>query len=52
MSLIILKENFDLNIAVKYLNTLENIFFNLCKYPNIGKNRSDIQFDIYSFVHK
>lgn len=45
-------EVFGLNIAVKYLNDLEAIFFNLCEYPNIGKNRSDIQVGVYSFVHR
>lgn len=46
------QDNFGLNIAVKYLNDLEDTFFNLCEYPTIGKNRSEIKFDVYSFVHK
>lgn len=46
------ENNFGLNIAVKYLNDIEDTFFNLCEYPNIGKNRSEIKFDVYSFVHK
>ena len=46
------KDNFGLNLAVKYLNDLEDTFFNLCEYPKLGKNRPEIKLDIYSFVHK
>ena len=46
------EDNFGLDIAVKYLNDLENTFFSLCEHPYLGKNRFEIKFDVYSFVHK
>ncbi|WP_299715981.1 type II toxin-antitoxin system RelE/ParE family toxin [uncultured Tenacibaculum sp.] len=46
------EDNFGVDIAIKYLNELENTFFNLCKHPHLGKDRSEIKFGVYSFVHR
>ncbi len=46
------EDNFGLDIAIKYLNELENTFFNLYDHPHLGKDRSEIKFGVYSLVHK
>ena len=38
--------------AVKYLSDLENMFAQLVKYPNLGRERKEIKKGIFSFAEQ
>lgn len=40
------------NQAIKYLLSLETIFENLVKNPNIGRKRNEIKIGLYSIVEQ
>ncbi|WP_347175336.1 type II toxin-antitoxin system RelE/ParE family toxin [Polaribacter uvawellassae] len=35
--------------AILYLSTIEGVFFQLCKQPNLGRLRNEIKENIFSF---
>jgi toxin ParE1/3/4 len=35
--------------AIRYLSNIEDVFFQLCKHPNLGRLRNDIKENIFSF---
>ncbi|KPM33858.1 Plasmid stabilization system [Croceitalea dokdonensis DOKDO 023] len=42
----------DFNQAVKYFSDLDNLFEQLVKNPNLGKERKEIRKSIYSIVEQ
>ena len=41
---------FGLEQAVRYLKDLDHCFIQLCNNPSIGRERSEIRAELYSFV--
>jgi toxin ParE1/3/4 len=41
---------FGLDKAVQYLKELEHCFIQLCNNPSIGRERTEIRAELYSFV--
>ena len=43
------EKNHNQDQAIAYLSIIEDIFFQLCTQPNLGRLRSDIKENIFSF---
>ena len=46
------EQNHNQEQAILYLSDIEDIFFKLCKQPNLGKLRNEIKENIFSFPIK